>query len=415
MTGGEPVIEQKFENLNEAITYAFRHEQTSLLSLDRICEVLQNPNYYFNSKNQGLLPCSSITRRRISSVLSTSELFVRAGPPRTCLWAIRPHNPLFISDQAILASIEQMLTANGPMTIDQFINTTQLSGADANLYNRFLSEHGVEFTKDEDGTYWFTGQPRPQRNDFESISHALVYAFNEFPQGASVEELHWYLCLSTVGGIKEITRRCVSRELSRRTDLFSHLSRARYILLRSVQEAQSNQIRSNGNQIPPQQIPPQVPSPTQNLEIPQMPIVPQMARITMPQIHTNYLMKPQSLPSTNIIPIFAGNANNSIRPQNPRIGQPLQMPQIAPQVHGIPMHPIPQMNPINAMNTNDTMEHIPDIELQPPSPPMTNIPPFHFIEPMDPNDEIQHQSPLNEDEIFDPVNFFGNDFQFSFE
>lgn len=405
MTGAEPVIEQQFESLNEAITYAFRHEQTSLLSLDRICEVLQNPKFYFNSKNQGLLPCSSITRRRISSVLSTSELFVRAGPPRTCLWAIRPHNPLFISDQAILASIEQMLTANGPMTIEQFINTTQLSGADANLYNRFLSEHAVEFTKEEDGTYWFTGQPRPQHNDFESISHALVYAFNEFPQGASVEELHWYLCLSTVGGVKEITRRCVSRELSRRTDLFSHLSRARYILLRCVQEAQG--------QLGPQRAP-QVSAVSQVPGLPQMhPMqgmhqMNPMGGITMPQIHSSVLLKPQSLPSANhMMPIFPGI--NGIRPPSARMGQPLQMPQISSHVQ-LPMHPIPQMT-----NASEQTSSIETGQMAPPSPPSPSSPLFHFYDSIEPNEENLHQSPINEEEVFDPANFFGNDFQFSFD
>jgi hypothetical protein len=67
--------------------------------------------------------------------------------------------------------------------------------------------------------------------DFESISHALAFALELFPEGASVEELSWYLCMSTVNGSKAITRRSVSRELSRRTDLFRHLSRARYTLI----------------------------------------------------------------------------------------------------------------------------------------------------------------------------------------
>lgn len=225
------VVEQSFDTLCDAITWVFRQEQTSLLSLDRICQVLQSPNLYINIKRQGLVPCSSIIRRRISSTLSSSELFVRAGPPRVCLWAIRPNNPLFLSDGVISASIEQMLTNNGPMTLEQFVNQTSLNGVDINLFERFLNEHETEFSRGEDGTYWFTDQPRPIQRDFESIIHALVHAFTVFPQGASVEELTWYLSMATVGGSKSITRRSVSRELSRRTDLFNHLSRARYILI----------------------------------------------------------------------------------------------------------------------------------------------------------------------------------------
>jgi len=229
-----PVLEHVFETLGDAIIHAFQQEQTSLLSLDRICEYLHSPSLYLNSKKDGLIPCSSIARRRISSTLSSSELFVRAGPPRTCLWAIRPNNPLFLSDGAISASIEQMLAANGPMTLDAFVHTTQLNGADAVLFARFLADHPAEFALGADGTYWFTNQPRPIYRHFVSISHALAYALGVFKDGASVEELSWFLCMSTVTGQKAISRRSVSRELSRRTDLFDHLARARYTLIENA-------------------------------------------------------------------------------------------------------------------------------------------------------------------------------------
>jgi hypothetical protein len=117
------------------------------------------------------------------------------------------------------------------MTLEQFAQSTELNGADLRLFERFLAEHSSEFTKHADNTYWFTGQPRPIQRDFESISHALAYALSLCADGASVEELTWFLCLSTVNTFKTITRRNVSRELSRRTDLFEHLSRARYALI----------------------------------------------------------------------------------------------------------------------------------------------------------------------------------------
>ena len=196
-----------FESLNDVLTYVFRQEQTSMLSLDRICEVLQQPNLFLNSRSTGLVPCSTISRRRISSVLSSSDFFVRAGPLRTCLWAIRPHNPLFLSNGSISSSIEQMLTSNGPLTLEQFVEFTELSGADIQLFEKFLDEHKKEFSLLENGTYWFTGQKPPQHKDYENISKALVDAFSNFPLGASVEELHWYLCLSTVAGSKKISRR----------------------------------------------------------------------------------------------------------------------------------------------------------------------------------------------------------------
>jgi hypothetical protein len=224
-------MEHCFESLVDAIVFAFRQEQTSLLSLSRICEVLQAPNLFINFKKEGLIPCSSIIRRRISSTLSACELFVKAGAPRTCVWAIRPNNPLFLSDGAISTSIEQMLTSHGPMTLEDMVAASQLNGADISLFEQFLANHPGDFAANPDGTYWFPHQPPPIIRDFESISQALSFALSIFPEGASVEEVTRFLCLATVGGSKVITRRYVSRELSRRPDLFQNLSRARYKLI----------------------------------------------------------------------------------------------------------------------------------------------------------------------------------------
>jgi hypothetical protein len=66
---------------------------------------------------------------------------------------------------------------------------------------------------------------------------ALMWACAELPAGATIEELYRLLCLSTVGGTKQIERRKVSRELSRRSDLFARVGRAKYICLRPVQAA----------------------------------------------------------------------------------------------------------------------------------------------------------------------------------
>ncbi|KAH0790078.1 hypothetical protein GPJ56_005973 [Histomonas meleagridis] len=325
---------ETFETISDAIIYVFRHEQTSLLSLDRICEVLNNSNLFIILKKQ-LVPCSSIARRRVSSTLSSSDLFVRAGAPRACLWAIRPNNPLFVSNNSISSSLEQMLTTNGPMTLAQFVETTELSGANLQLFERFLTEHTADYTCAEDGTYWFTGQPRPPRKNFDSISLALVFAFESFPNGASVEELHWYLCLSTVCETKRITRRCVSRELSRRQDLFSHLSRARYILIANANRQQQN----------PQPFVPSSVNAVQN-----------------PQIEKDNFTFLIQLPQQN-------------------------SPQSAPNEYSI-----------------DTLQSDTDftsLHLQSG---------FHDFD-----DHQLRLEPAYENDIFDPVSFFSNDFHFSFE
>jgi hypothetical protein len=53
------------------------------------------------------------------------------------------------SDNQISASIEQMLTTHGPMTIQQFVETTDLSAANELLFERVLTEND-EFEKGAD-------------------------------------------------------------------------------------------------------------------------------------------------------------------------------------------------------------------------------------------------------------------------
>lgn len=225
--------EQIFDTLCEAIAWVFRYEQIPMLSLDRIMVCLQQQHLYLKKKDH-TVSCSTVIRRRISSTLSSSELFVRAGPVRACLWALRPNNPHFLSNGAIFSSVQQMLTNNGPLTIEQMVVQTQLHGADIGLFERFMSGHEFEFVQLDDGTVWFAKEPLPVARNFTSICDALQFAFLAFPEGASVEALTRYLSLVTVGGMKTITRRSVSRELSRYGSVFHHQSRARYVMVEAA-------------------------------------------------------------------------------------------------------------------------------------------------------------------------------------
>jgi hypothetical protein len=131
-----------------------------------------------------------------------------------------------------------MLTAHGPLTLEQFAALTDLSGVDYGMLDQFLCQHSEQYSRADDGSYWFAGQMRPCKANFPSMGSALLWAFGEFPVDASVEEVHRLLCLSTIGGIKPITRRSISRELSRRTDLFTHSGRARYMMAGRVMALQ---------------------------------------------------------------------------------------------------------------------------------------------------------------------------------
>lgn len=253
-------MEEQYSTLTEAITAVFHKEETSLLSLDKICQVLQSPNFFLSSSS-GMTPCSSISRRRISSILSSSDVFVRAGPPRSCMWALRPSNPLFLSDGAILSCISTILAENGPLTAESIVEKGDLSGATVQIIRDFLESHQSEYSicckttdeyyyyitktteeegnkKEGDDVWWFTGQPLPHRMEFESVISALLKAFEILNRDASIEEVSWVLCLSTLSQNKKISRRKISRELSRRPDLFQHISRAKYSLIKYPSQPQ---------------------------------------------------------------------------------------------------------------------------------------------------------------------------------
>ena len=154
------------------------------------------------------------------------------------------------------------------------------------------------------------------------------------PTGASGQELHCFIRLSTAGGKKAITRRCVSRELSRRQDLFLHLSRARYNLIRqrnqNIEEEKQNEIEQ------------------------QNPII-----RTFPEQEHN-IMQPGSTPMYFTIPQV----------------QVSQIPQ--------------SCSFKNSFQQNQFFDN-------------------------DIGDDVDHVSNPNDDESFDPYNFFRHDFQFSFD
>jgi hypothetical protein len=107
-----------------------------------------------------------------------------------------------------------MPTNNGPMTLERFSQTSEFASADIRLFEGFLAEHAAEFT----------GQPRPIQPDFQSISHALAFSLSLCPEGGSVEERTWSLCLSTVNTLETITGRNVARTIAVDGPFQSHVA-----------------------------------------------------------------------------------------------------------------------------------------------------------------------------------------------
>lgn len=223
-------MDEHFATLTEAITYVFQKEKATILSLDQICQGLAQPNLFLQTSS-GLTLCTTISRKRVSSILSSSDIFARAGPPRSCMWSLKPSNPLCLSDGALLSCINQILSENGPLTIDGIIEQGDLTEATPQMIADFLNSHESKYQLQQNDTWWFMNQPLPKKWKFDSVVSALIKSFDVLQHEASIEELNWLLCLSTLPQGKRISRRKISRELSRRPDLFQHISRAKYALI----------------------------------------------------------------------------------------------------------------------------------------------------------------------------------------
>ncbi|OHT03434.1 hypothetical protein TRFO_06664 [Tritrichomonas foetus] len=243
-------MEQAFDSLASLIMYVFKQLQTPLLSADKIFDYINTNNFNVQTEKNGIVPSKTITKRAIINELTRSDLFVSSSSGQnstltasstpaamsastianTQIWALRPNNPLFQCDAAIAASIEQMLTEHGPLTVDEFVNLTEQMGADAQLFHRVLSVHTDEFTITDEasGRVWFYQQPLPIRAEFQTVEQAINFAFSTvFPNGASVDELRRFLCLATHSGVP-ITRLCITHTFVEKPDQYLQIQRGKY-------------------------------------------------------------------------------------------------------------------------------------------------------------------------------------------
>ena len=149
-------MEQTFESLPLLILHIFQQLQTSLLSVERIFLFIQSNNFTFQTIKNEKIPAKTLTKRMIASSLDTSDLFVRAGNSLNKTWALRPNNPLFQCDAAIAVTVEQLLSQNGPMSLEQLVTAINIPGADIPVIERVLAVHSNEFTQLPSGCFWFS-------------------------------------------------------------------------------------------------------------------------------------------------------------------------------------------------------------------------------------------------------------------
>jgi hypothetical protein len=216
--------------------FVFRQLETPQLSLDRIIDFLAASDLSFPIDGDGLVRAGAVPRRMILSTLSNSKQFVRSGPAHIQTWALRPNNPFFQADSAVVAAIDQFLTKNGPATLDEILLASDTPGALRDVYERVIFASD-EFHALPDGRLWFRSSPVPTRAGFDTVSAAINWGFTIFHGGATIEELRRLLCLSITQGTP-ITRLEIAQELAAKPDAYVQVQRGKYALAGFAVEAE---------------------------------------------------------------------------------------------------------------------------------------------------------------------------------
>jgi hypothetical protein len=129
----------------------------------------------------------------------------------------------------VAASIEQLLSKNGPATLDQIVAAGDCPDTVRDFYRKVLTLHADEFMRLPDNRIWFKNAPVPARASFDSVHGALEWAFSVFTHGATIEDLRRLLCLSINQGAP-ITRLAIAQELAARPQTFVQVERGKYAI-----------------------------------------------------------------------------------------------------------------------------------------------------------------------------------------
>jgi hypothetical protein len=218
-----------FDTVESLLIFVFRQLETPLLSLDKIVDFLGHSKHTVPLEGNGVVSAETVPRRLVLNTLSNSERFVRAGPPHSQEFALRLINPLFQCDASVAASVEQLLTENGPMTLQDFCASPNFPASHVHLFERVFSVHSSEFNTLPDGRIWFVNSPLPVQAAFDTIEEAVVFSFTIFTDGATPEDLRRFLCLARCSD-GAITRISVAKILSAKPELFIQIQRGKYAI-----------------------------------------------------------------------------------------------------------------------------------------------------------------------------------------
>jgi hypothetical protein len=162
-----------FNSVESLLIFVFHQLETPVLSIDKIVEFLSQSDLTLESSK--FVSVATIPCRLVLISLSNSEQFVRAGPPIHKCSPSLPISPFSQCDTAVAASIEQLLTKNVPMSLDQFHASADFPITARNGFERVLSVHSVEFTTLPDGRIWFVNARPPVCAGFDSVQFAIEF------------------------------------------------------------------------------------------------------------------------------------------------------------------------------------------------------------------------------------------------
>ena len=211
-------MDQHYDSICDLLTSFFKEESTAVLTLEKIYQLCENSEATVSDENEGEIPCSAVPKRKILFTLQNSDNFVQVANHGQSAWALQFKVSASISDSLLLASIESMFETNGPMTIHQLAQQTEIPQVEPAMFLRFLTIHNSEFNPLQDGTWWFCNQPIPEAIEYHNLTDAIENALHTLHK-ARPEQIFRYLCLSTIDN-NRITQADVVYHLTHNPDIY---------------------------------------------------------------------------------------------------------------------------------------------------------------------------------------------------
>ena len=211
-------MNEHYDSICDLISSFFKEESTAMLTLEKIYQLCENSQATVTDEIEGNIPCSAVPKRKILFTLQNCDNFVQVTNHGQSAWALQFKGSVSIPDSQLFTSIESMFESNGPMSIHQLAQQTELPQVEPAMFLRFLTIHNSDFNPLPDGTWWFCNQPIPEVIEYHNITDAIENALKTM-QKARPEQIFRFLCLSYIDN-QRITQADIVYHLTHNPDLY---------------------------------------------------------------------------------------------------------------------------------------------------------------------------------------------------